>query len=96
MSNVLADEITDLLVEKQAKLPGHENELYSRLAKFDTYQIFLATLVSLQVRADSVPVSLRRERYRKVSTNLKHAIKIVGDTDGWDGKSPSMEDLLSN
>jgi len=96
MSNLLADEAMDLLAEKQVKFPGHENELYSRLAKFDPYQIFLATLVSLQVRVDSVPANLRRERYHKASSNIKHAIKIVRDTDGWDGKSPSLEDLLSN
>lgn len=96
MDNVLADEIMDLLAEKQAKLPGHENELYSRLAKFDPYQIFLATLVSLQRRVDTVPVNLRRERYRKVEANLKRAIKIVRESDGWDGHSPSLEDLLSS
>lgn len=91
---VIADEIMDLLAEKQATLARHEDELYSRLAKFEPYPLFLATLVSLQKRADSVPLHQRHEKYRKVASNLKRAVQIVRDTDGWDGLSPSLEDLL--
>jgi hypothetical protein len=93
---VIADEIMDLLAEKQATLAGHEDELYSRLSKFEPYPIFLSCIVSMQKRADSVPMSLRRERYHKVTTNLKRTIQIIHDTDGWDGHSLSLEDLLSD
>jgi hypothetical protein len=92
---LLADEITDLLAEKKIKLAGHEDELFSRLSKFEPYPIFLACLVSLQKRLDSVPIASRHERYRKVSANLKRAVQIIHDADGWDGHSPSLEDLLS-
>lgn len=93
---LVADEIMDLLAEKKARLPGHEDELYSQLAKFEPYPLFLACLVSLQKRLDSVPVNQRRERYQKMASTLKRVIQIVRDTDGWDGHSPSLEDLLSN
>ena len=95
VGGVVADEIMDLLAEKQARLPGHEDELYSRLAKVEPYSLFLACLVSLQKRLDSIPLSARGERYHKLSSNLKRAVQIVRDTDGWDGHSPSLEDLLS-
>jgi len=93
---VFFEEIMDLLAEKQARLTGHEDELYSRLAKFEPYPLFLSCLVSLQQRLDSVPMSLRRERYQKVSSNLKRGIQMVRDTDGWDGHAQSLEELLSN
>jgi hypothetical protein len=94
VGGVVADEIMDLLAENLSKMAGQENELYSRLAKYDPYQVFLACLVSLQKRADSVPTNLRRERYQKVVSELHHAAQTVQKNDGWDGRSPSLEDLL--
>jgi hypothetical protein len=96
VSGVIADEIMDLLAENESNLAGHEDELYARLSKFDPYTIFLACLVSLQKRADSTPLAVRRERFHKVSANIKRAIQTVIDTDGWDGHSPSLEELLSS
>lgn len=93
---VIADEIMDLLAEKQVTLARHEDELYSRLAKFEPYPLFLACLISLQKRVDSVPLHQRHEKFQKLASNLKRAIQIVRDTDGWDGRSPGLEDLLSN
>ena len=92
---LIADEITDLLAEQEVKLAGHKDELYSRLAKVDPYQVFLACLVTLQGRLATVPLNMRRERYQKVASNLKRAIQIVQAGDGWDGKSPGLEELLS-
>jgi len=95
VGSVVVEEIMDLLAEKQVGLARHEDELYSRLAKFEPYQLFLACLVSLQKRADSFPVNQRRERYHKLVAELHRAVNTVKDTDGWDGRSPSLEDLLS-
>jgi hypothetical protein len=85
----------DLLAEKQVSLAGHEDELYARLAKHDPYQVFLSSLVSLQKRVDNIPQHLRHDRYHKVASSVKHAAQIVRDTDGWDGHSPGLEDLIS-
>jgi hypothetical protein len=95
VSDVLASEIMDLLAEEAVKLPGHEDELYRHLSKHDPYELFLSALVSLRVRLDNYPVAQRREGYQKVASNVKHAIQILHDTDGWDGKSPSLEQLLA-
>ena len=92
---IIAEEIMELLAEKQARLARHEDELYSRLGKFEPYQLFLACIVSLEKRAESYPVNLRRENYHKLVSALHRAINIVKETDGWDGRSPSIEDLLS-
>jgi len=91
---LIAEELMDLLAEKQARLAGHEDELYSRLARIDPYQAFLASMVSLQKRLAEVPASMRREKFRKVSTEIQKAMHIVQQTDGWDGKSPGLDDLL--
>jgi len=96
VSGVIADEIMDLMAENETKLAGHEDELYERLSKFEPYSLFLSCMVSLQKRAEDVPMAVRRERYHKVSSNIKRAIQIVRNTDGWDGHSPSLEDLLSD
>jgi hypothetical protein len=96
VSGVIADEIEDLVAENESKLAGHEDELYARLSHFDPYQVFLSCLVSLKKRADSVPLEVRRERFHKVSASINRAIQIVRDTDGWDGNSSSLEELLSN
>jgi hypothetical protein len=95
VSGVIADEIMDLLAEEESKLSGHEDELFSRLSKFEPYSLFLSCLVSLQNRADTIPIAQRREGYHKVVANLKHAIQKVRDTDGWDGHAPTLQDLLS-
>jgi len=95
-SGVIADEIMDLLAEKKAILGLKEEELYSRVAKVEPYPLFLSCMVSLQKRAEGIPTALRREGYRKVTANLKRAIQIIQDTDGWDGRSPSLEELLSS
>jgi hypothetical protein len=95
VSGVIADEIMDLVAEEESKLSGHEDELYSRLSKFEPYSLFLSCLVSLQNRVDSIPIAQRREGYHKVVANLKHTFQIVHDTDGWDRHAPSLEDLIS-
>jgi hypothetical protein len=96
VGNVVVEEVMDLLAEKQVGLAGHADELYARLAKFDPYQVFLSCLVSLQKRVDDVPLHLRHDRYQKVASSVKHAAQIVRDTDGWDGHSSGLEDLISN
>lgn len=96
VSGVIADEIEDLLAENESKLAGHEDELYTRLSKFDPYTLFLSCMVSLQKRAEDVPMAARRERYHKISSNIKRAIQIVQEKDSWDGHSPSLEGLLSD
>lgn len=94
VNRVIADEIVDLLAENETRLVGHEDELYTRLSKFDPYTIFLSCLVSLQALVDNVPIGVRRERFHKASANIQRAIQIVRETDGWDGHSPSLEELL--
>ena len=92
--SLIAEELMDLLAEKQARLAGHEDELYSRLARIDPYQAFLASMVSLQKRLEWFPTSMRREKFHKVSAELQKAMQVVGHADGWDGKSPGLDDLL--
>jgi hypothetical protein len=96
VNRAIADEIVDLLAELESKLAGHEDELYTRLSKFDPYTIFLSCLVSLHSLVDNVPLGLRRERFHKASVNIQRAIQVVRQTDGWDGHSPSLEELLSS
>lgn len=96
VSAFVANEILDLMAEKEAGLAGHKDELYSRLSKIEPYPLFLACMVSMQKRADSIPMNLRREKYQKLISGLKRASQAVRDTDGWDGHSPSLEELLSN
>lgn len=96
LGGVIADEIMDMLAEKQATLARHEDELYARLVKLEPYPLFLACMVSLQKRVDSVPLHQRHEKFQKLASNLKRAIQIVRDTDRWDGHSPSLEDLLTD
>ena len=91
---LIAEELLDLLAEKQAKLAGHEDELYSRLARIDPYQAFLASMVSLRKRLEGFPANLRREKFHRVSAELQKAMQIVQQTDGWDGKSPGLDDIL--
>ena len=95
VSGVIADEVLDLLAEYESKLAGHDDELYSRLSKIEPYQLFLSCLVSMQKRSDNIPLAIRRERYHKVSANIKHAFQTVCDQDKWDGNAPSLEDLLT-
>jgi hypothetical protein len=96
VNRVIADELADLLAENESSMAGHEDELYTRLSKFDPYTIFLSCLVSLQALVDNVPMGVRRERFHKASANIQRAIQIVRETDGWDGHSPSLEELLSS
>jgi hypothetical protein len=96
VNRVIADEIADLLAENESKLVGHEDELYTRLSKFDPYAIFLSCMVSLQALVDNVPMGVRRERFHKASASIQRAIHIVRETDGWDGHAPSLEELLSS
>jgi hypothetical protein len=96
VSAVLVEEIMDLLAEEQARLAGHEDELYARLAKIEPYKLFISSLVTLQKSADSVPLNLRQESYHKASSNIHRIIQIVRETDDWDGDAPSLEELLSN
>jgi hypothetical protein len=96
VSEVIASEIMDFLAQDAVKLAGHEDELYAQLSKYEPYQLFISCLVSLQKRVEIVPIAQRRERYHKLVSNLKRAIQILHDTDGWDGSSPSLEDLFSD
>jgi hypothetical protein len=92
---LLADEILEMLAEIQVGLSRHEDELYARLAGFDPYQLFLSCLVTLQKRVDSIPQNLRTERVRKAASAIHNTIQIVQKTDGWDGHSPELNELLS-
>lgn len=92
----IADEIMEMLALEKPKLGLHQDELYSRLASFSPHQVFLACLVSLQNRVDSVPTNIRRERYYHVAHELRKAFTTIKDTDGWDGHSPDLAELLSS
>jgi hypothetical protein len=94
-TSLLFDEILDLVAEQEVKMTHHEDELYARLGKHDPHEVFLSCLVTLQKKLDRVPTSLRRERYRKTSALLQKVIKIVRDTDRWDGRAPTLTELLS-
>jgi hypothetical protein len=96
VGEVIADELLDLLAETQTKLVRHEDELYARISKHTPYELFLACMVTLQKRLDSIPTNLRRSNYRKVNTQIQNAIQIVRKTDGWDGHSPTLQELISN
>lgn len=96
VSGVIADELMDFMAEMETRLPGHEDELYSRLSSHESYQVFLSCLVSLQKRIESVPLGIRRERFHKAAANIQRAVQIVQDTDGWDGRSPSLEELIAD
>lgn len=95
VGEVIIDELLDFLAIKEAKLISHEDELYSRLARYDPYQVFLASLITLQDRADDISPNMRRGNYHKVVTELHKIIKIIQDNDGWDGRAPSLDDLIS-
>jgi hypothetical protein len=95
-SGVITDEIMDLLAELETELAGHEDELFSRLAKIEPYPLFLSCLVSINKRAENIPMAQRREGYHKVMANLNHTTQILRDTDGWDGHAPSLEELLKS
>jgi hypothetical protein len=94
VSGVLVDEIIDLLAEKEARLARHEDELYSRLSKFEPYTVFLACLVTLRKRLESLPAQLRGENFRKTNSVVQKVIRIVQSTDGWDGHADTLDDLL--
>ena len=96
VNNLIVDEILEFLAEKEAKLGQHEDEMYGRLAKFDPYAVFLACLVSLQEQLEGVPASLRRDKYCKTAATIQKVIEIVRKTDGWDGCSPTLEELLTS
>jgi hypothetical protein len=96
VGSLLVDEIMELLAEKQISLPHHEDDLYSRLAKSEPYELFLSCLVTLQKRFDSVPANLQRAgNFRKTYSELQKVIQIVRVTDGWDGRSPTLDELIS-
>jgi hypothetical protein len=96
VSRVIADEIMEMLALEEPELDFHQDEIYSRLARFSPYQVFIACLVSLQNRVDSTPTNLRRERYHHVANELHKVIKTIKDTDGWEEHPPSLAELLSS
>lgn len=96
VERVIPDEIMEMLALEEPKLGIHQDELYSRLARFSPYQVFLACLVSLQNRVDSFPTNIRRERYYHVAHELNKVIKTIKDNEGWDGHSPDLAELLSS
>jgi hypothetical protein len=65
------------------------------LARFDSYKVFLASLVTLQNRADDIFPNPRQAKYRNVVAELHKVINIIKENDGWDGRSPSLDELLS-
>lgn len=95
VSRFIADEILDMLALVEPKLNIQQDELYSRLASFDPYQVFLTCLVSLQNRIENTPASLHREKYHRVVNELHKVSKIIKNNDDWDGRSPTLEVLLS-
>jgi len=93
--SVLIDEIVELLAEIEAKLPRHEDELYSHLARYEPYEVFLSCLSTLQKRINGVPTNLRREKFRMANADLEKINRIIRSTDGWDGCSPTLDELVS-
>lgn len=94
IGEVFVDELQDFLAEKEAHLGGHEHELYARLAKIEPYDLFLSSLASLQKRSEGVPVNLRHDQYHKVVAQLHRVTKMVKEKDGWDGRAPTLDELL--
>jgi hypothetical protein len=94
VGGALVDEVIDLLAEIKPKLAGHDDEFYSRLSRFEPYAVFLSCLFTLKKRFAGVPSNLRNEKFRKANTQIEKAVQIVQKTDGWDGRSPALEELL--
>ena len=92
---ILVDEIIDLISEAEVKWGSKEGQFYEKMANLPPYDVFLGSLISLQAQADSVPSSLRTEKYRKVVSTLKKCIQTVKQVDGWDGTAQSLSELLS-
>lgn len=96
VDRLIADELIELIALDEPKLGIDQDELFARLARFSPYQVFLACLVSLQNRVDSAPTSMRRDRFHHLAHELHKAINTIKETDGWDGHSPNLDELLSN
>jgi hypothetical protein len=93
-NSLLIDEIVEMLAEKKARLGGSEDELYARLAGCDAYTIFLGCLSSLHNKLASAPSSMHKGNYPKALSQLEHVIQLVCKTDGWNGTTPTLDDLL--
>jgi hypothetical protein len=96
VDRLIADEVIEMIALDEPKLGINQDELYARLARFSPYQVFLACLVSLQNRVDSTPTSMHRDRYYRFAHKLHKAFNTIKETDGWDGHSPDLDELLSN
>jgi hypothetical protein len=96
VATILVDEIIQFIASLEPQLSGHEDEFHSRLAKFEPYSIFLSCLISLKKRLDSVPKNMQRESYRKTCAVLQQVTQILQTQDGWDGRSPTLEELVFN
>lgn len=96
VDRVIADEILEMLALLEPKLGIDQDELYDRLSSFSPYKVFLSCLVSLQNRFASASSSNRRDRFHHAENKLHKDIKIIQDTDGWEGDSPSLEELLTS
>jgi hypothetical protein len=94
IGHVLVDEIVEILAEIASKLSQHEDEVNARMAAIQPYEVFLSCLVTLQKRLSGVPAHLRREKFQQANAEVQKIIHILRTTDGWDGCSPTLEELL--
>jgi len=93
--SILVDEILDALAENQARCQINETELYHRLSRYEPYELFLSSLVTIQARIDATPAHAHTEEYRKLASALRHTIQTVIEIDHWTGTAKSLEEIIA-
>jgi hypothetical protein len=93
-TKLLVDEFEELFAMRQAHWLNNETEYFSRLAGMEPLTLFAASLVTLEKKYKSFPVTSRSDQVRRAFQTVQHAIQLLQENDDWPQELPDLEEIL--
>ena len=82
------------LVARERAETQNDELLAHKLANADPFQLFVASLAALDVRAKKLAASAKTQQYRQLASQVSKAIQAVKEAGEWPDPVPNLEELL--
>ena len=90
---IIVNELAALVARERAETKNDEL-LAHKLANADPFQLFVASLAALDVRAKKLAASAKTQQYRQLASQVSKAIQAVKEAGEWPDPAPNLEELL--
>lgn len=90
---IMVNELAALVARDRAETKNDDLLAY-KLANADPFQLCVASLAALDVRAKKLAAAAKTQQYRQLASQVSKAIQAVKEAGEWPDPVPDLEELL--